>query len=130
MFDFLKRKKLSLMLVDDDIRVCQAFKRQAFGLSVVTAFTDPVVALKSLVDDDNYSAVLSDLRMPVMSGIDFLTRVRAINATIPIFLFTGVLDHPELRTKLSQIGIQGTFFKPLNSVTVLDHVRRSVSAPL
>ena len=114
------------MVVDDDMGVCQAFKRQAYGHSIVEPFDDPYRALKEIQTAPHYSAILSDLRMPMMDGLSFLARVRAIAPAMPLFLFTGALDHVEIRQRLLEIGVRGTFFKPLNSVTVLTEVLRSL----
>jgi CheY-like chemotaxis protein len=126
MFGLFRKKELRLMVVDDDMNVCQAFKRQAYGHSLVEPFDDPQQALRKMGAGAQYSAILSDLNMPVMDGLTFLARARALAPAMPLFLFTGTLDHSEIRSRLIDIGVRATFFKPLNSVTVLDEVLRSL----
>jgi DNA-binding NtrC family response regulator len=126
MFGLFRKKELRLMVVDDDMSICQAFKRQAYGHSIVEPFDNPHVALKEVRAGLHYSAILSDLRMPNMDGLTFLARARALAPAMPLFLFTGALDHAEIRSRLLEIGVRATFFKPLNSVTVIDEVLRSL----
>jgi len=122
MFNLFKAKP-NVLVVDDDVSVAAAFKRQAYGLFTVTSFTHPHEALTAICAGQNFSAVLSDWKMPLMDGLSFLKRVSSIQPSLPLFLFTGVLDHPEFRLHTNEIRIRGIFFKPLNSMEVVNAIR-------
>ncbi len=111
MFNLLKAKP-NVLVVDDDVSVAAAFKRQAYGLFTVTSFTHPHEALTAICAGQKFSAVLSDWKMPLMDGLSFLTRVSSIQPALPLFLFTGVLDHPEFRRHIKEIRIRGIFLSP------------------
>jgi CheY-like chemotaxis protein len=58
---------------------------------LVDAFTNPEEALQNLQSNskDYYSLVLSDIRMPEMSGIQLARKVNYINPAIKVVLMTA-----------------------------------------
>jgi DNA-binding NtrC family response regulator len=80
-----------LLVVDDDPDILQVLK---LGLLknrfLVNAFTNPEEALQSFKSDaDSYCLVLSDIRMPVLSGIQLARKVKAINTNVKVMLMTA-----------------------------------------
>jgi DNA-binding NtrC family response regulator len=80
-----------LLVVDDDPDILQVLK---LGLLknrfLVNAFTNPEEALQSFKSDaDSYCLVLSDVRMPVLSGIQLARKVKAINTNVKVMLMTA-----------------------------------------
>jgi DNA-binding response OmpR family regulator len=91
--DFNKNEKplAKLLVVDDDPDILQVLK---LGLLknrfLVNAFTNPEEALESFKSDaESYCLVLSDVRMPVFSGIELARKVKAINANVKVMLMTA-----------------------------------------
>jgi CheY-like chemotaxis protein len=88
-----KDKSLArLIVVDDDPDLAQVFTG---GLLMngflVDTFTNPEEALQNLRSNskDYYSLVLSDIRMPEMSGIQLARKVKDINPSIKVVLMTA-----------------------------------------
>jgi DNA-binding NtrC family response regulator len=88
-----KDKSLArLIVVDDDPDLAQVFTG---GLLMngflVDMFTNPEEALQNLRfnSKDYYSLVLSDIRMPEMSGIQLARKVKDINPSIKVVLMTA-----------------------------------------
>ena len=81
----------SIIVVDDELELACIFK--AFlkneGYDVVS-FTDPVLAIEYFKETaDKHSLIITDLRMPGISGIDLAKSIRQINSKIKIFLMTA-----------------------------------------
>jgi CheY-like chemotaxis protein len=81
----------SIIVVDDELELTSLFK--AFlkneGYDVVS-FTDPVLALEYYKETaDKHSLIITDLRMPGISGIDLAKSIREIDSKIKIFLMTA-----------------------------------------
>ena len=56
----------------------------------VFGFTDPLLALEHLmINSKDYSLVISDIRMPVMNGLEFVKKVREILPSIKILLMSA-----------------------------------------
>jgi DNA-binding NtrC family response regulator len=82
----------NLLVVDDDSDIAHVLKQ---GLQknrfLVSAFTNPEAALKNFQSnsEDYYCLVLSDIRMPGMSGIKLARRVKEINPNVKVVLMTS-----------------------------------------
>lgn len=81
----------SIMLVDDEeemIILYQQFLRQ-LGYRV-ESFKDPVLALDNFKDhSEKYSMVITDFRMPSLSGIELASKMRKMNDNVIINLITA-----------------------------------------
>jgi DNA-binding response OmpR family regulator len=59
------------------------------GYSVIS-FSDPQLALEHIKKNHyRYSLLITDIKMPSMSGIELVKKIREINTTMRIFLMTA-----------------------------------------
>lgn len=83
--------EIRVLVVDDDPSVTEIVKVYLESnydeLSVTT--TDCVEAATERLHAESFDCIVSDLRMPVISGLDFLKVVRGEDPTVPFLLFTG-----------------------------------------
>lgn len=78
-----------VLCVDDEPNVLAAFERQLRkGLDVQTAL-GPERGLQAIAEDGPFAVVVSDLRMPVMDGVEFLSRVRTLAPDTVRIMLTG-----------------------------------------
>ncbi|MGA2789054.1 MAG: sigma-54 dependent transcriptional regulator [Verrucomicrobiota bacterium] len=72
----MDKSKIKILVVDDEQGLCaglqEALRREGHR---VDAVTDPQAALK-LATDNPYHLVISDIKMPGLSGLELLTQVR------------------------------------------------------
>jgi DNA-binding response OmpR family regulator len=90
-----------IIIVDDEIDIASLLKKFFInsGFDAIS-FTDPSTALEHFTHlHDRYSLVITDLRMPGMSGLDFACKIREINTTVRIFLITA-FDVTDLENNL------------------------------
>ncbi|MDQ4073492.1 MAG: response regulator [Thermoproteota archaeon] len=87
----------SILVVDDEPSLASLF-RQFFvklGFDAIS-FTDPLLALEHFKQNyGKYSVILTDMRMPSMSGIDLANKIRKLNSSVRILLVTA-FDNPDL----------------------------------
>ena len=81
----------SILVVDDESELATLFK--AFldkeGHTAIS-FTDPTLALEYFKQTpDKHSLIITDLRMPSLSGLQLAKKIRKINTDIKIFLMTA-----------------------------------------
>ncbi len=87
-------RPLRVMLVDDEAAIVSVFTHalQALGFTV-TAFTRAADALGELqARAGSFDVVVSDHRMPEMSGLELAREVRRIAPELPLVLMSGNLD--------------------------------------
>jgi response regulator RpfG family c-di-GMP phosphodiesterase len=81
-----------ILFVDDEPNVLNAIKRQLSNRFRIEMATTPQQALKAVTQNGSYAVVVSDLRMPVMDGIQFLSKVRDISPDTIRMMLTGNAD--------------------------------------
>ncbi len=91
-----------IMIIDDDKLVLSTVTVMVQGLGYeVSEWTDPILALEALGDaPDSFDAILTDLSMSSISGVELARRASEIRSGIPVTIMTGnpsALDGSELR---------------------------------
>jgi CheY-like chemotaxis protein len=81
----------NLLVVDDDSDIAYVLKQGLLkNRFLVTAFTSPEEALQNFKSNsENYDLMLSDIRMPEMSGIRLARKVKEINPKVKVVLMTS-----------------------------------------
>ncbi|QDV34165.1 hybrid sensor histidine kinase/response regulator [Tautonia plasticadhaerens] len=86
------RRRPGLLVVDDEAEVLRSlFDLFRLDYRVLTA-TRGAEALEILQEEQEVSVVMSDQRMPEMTGVEFLSRARAIRPEATRLLITGYAD--------------------------------------
>jgi DNA-binding NtrC family response regulator len=87
----LRTSEKSIMIVDDEQDILVLFRDylQTKGLNVQT-FQNPVQALTEFqFTPSSYSLIISDMRMPQLSGLQFIEKIRKINKDVKIIFMTA-----------------------------------------
>ena len=107
----------SVLVLDDDFDINNMLKMslQKHGYNVF-GFTDPLLALEHFkINHSTYSLVLSDLRMPVMNGFEFVSQVKKMNPKIKVLLMTAFeINAMEFTRVLPKPKIDGFIQKPIS----------------
>ncbi|MDQ3883227.1 MAG: response regulator [Thermoproteota archaeon] len=114
-----------LLVVDDDPDIVQILK---MGLVkngfLVEAFTNPEEALQSFKSDaESYCLVLSDIRMPSISGIQLSKRVKEVNPLVKVVLMTSFeIRDNEFSKVFPSTQVDGFVQKPIGIKDLTDKV--------
>lgn len=87
-----KLNKNKIMVLDDDLDIAELVKMslQRNGFNNVFVFTHPSLALEDFGKNYNdYSLVISDIRMPGMNGYEFARYISRINPEIKVVFLTA-----------------------------------------
>jgi len=100
-----------VLVVDDEPSVLFLVKRLLERLGyVVTALTDPVAALEQFAPC-RFDLVITDLKMPGMSGHMLGSRILEIEPTTPVILITGAATHLDISAAYAR-GFADVVLKP------------------
>jgi DNA-binding NtrC family response regulator len=122
----------TILFVDDDVDLVELLTLGLAELGYrVTAFAEPASALAEFRSTpDAFDAVVSDLSMPRISGLDLAKQVLEIRPGTPVVLMSGyVREEDEAAAK--EIGILGFAVKGISTVEIardLDRILRGVSS--
>ena len=112
-----------LLVVDDEEAICEGcrriFTRQGFA---VEKRSDAQEGL-SLASSSDFAAILLDIKMPTMDGIQFLERLRTQKPDVPVILMTG---YPSVPNAVSAIRLGAAAFvtKPFTPEEIPEAVRK------
>lgn len=122
----IRRCELKVLALDDDFDHATLVKQilQKDGFKNVFAFTDPLLALEHFrINHKDYSLIISDVRMPVMNGFQFVSEARKISPKVKILLMTAFeIDDKDLARVLPKPKIDGLIRKPATSKEILNIV--------
>ena len=117
--------KLKIMIVDDEVDICNLFRDalQVAGYNV-RAFTNPTEALEDFrLHNEEYGVIITDIRMPEMSGIELIKRVNQINKNVKVFLMTAF----ELKNEeLQELKMNEFLNKPIYAQRLVEMVKRYI----
>ncbi len=114
-----------ILVVDDDPSVLGfislILKRKGY---VVNAFEKAEEAL-NILQKENFDAVLTDVKMPGISGIEFLGKIHEINRDIPVILMTAYADL-DITVEAIKKGVFDFIIKPYQPEQIFHAVEKAV----
>jgi DNA-binding NtrC family response regulator len=116
-----------LLVVDDDSDIVQVLQMGLLkNRFLVDAFTNPEEALQSFKSNaESYSLLLSDMRMPALSGIQLARKVKEINPNVKVVLMTAFEIRDEEFSKVFPSSrVDGFLQKP---ITIRDLINKILS---
>jgi signal transduction histidine kinase len=115
-----------ILVVDDEQHMCDICTRtlQRGGYEVF-ATNDPKVAVRELRADQRFDLLLTDIKMPTMSGLDLARMARERDPAIAIIIMTGFASMENLHQSV-QRGVADFLSKPFE----LEQLRLAVDQAL
>jgi two-component system NtrC family response regulator len=120
-----RNAKTTILIADDDdsLRRVLEFQLREGGYEVVTA-ADGLAALE-LFTGREVDCLITDLRMPGLSGLELLRRASAINAEVPVIVITAYGD-VETAVESMRGGAFDFITKPFNRDQILMTVQKAL----
>lgn len=112
-----------VLFVDDEPHVLQSYQRnlrKAFPLEVATGGAE---ALECISSNGPYAVVVSDMRMPGMTGLELLTRIKSSNPDTVRIMLTGNNDQQTAADAVNQ----GDVFRFLNKPCSTENLVKAVN---
>jgi two-component system response regulator FixJ len=112
-------------IIEDDeaLRESLAFLLRTAQIEV-ESFASATAFLDTL-PDTRLSCVITDVRMPGLSGIDLLRRLRELKIEVPVIVITGHGDVP-LAVEAMKVGAMDFLEKPFDDEVLLASVRSAL----
>ncbi len=118
-------EKQMVHVIDDDdaLRELLAFLLRTAKIDV-ESYASAVAFLEAL-PGTRLNCVITDVRMPGMSGIDLLRRLRELKIEVPVIVITGHGDVP-LAVEAMKVGAIDFLEKPFDDEVLLASVRSAL----
>ena len=115
-----------LLVVDDEpnmLRLLKTILMDKTGYEVTT--TNNPLEVSKLLQEEHYDLVITDLKMPLVDGIDLIGIVKNIDAGIPIIVITAY-GTIEVAEEAIQKGAYDFITKPFRKETILITIKRAL----
>jgi DNA-binding NtrC family response regulator len=115
----------NLLVVDDDSDIAYVLKQGLLkNRFLVSAFTSPEEALQNFQSNaESYCLMLSDIRMPEMSGIKLARKVKEINPNVKVVLMTSFeIRDNEFSKVFPSTQVDGFVQKPIGIKDLTDKI--------
>jgi two-component system response regulator FixJ len=120
-------KPIQIALIDDDEAVLDSLSLYFRSQQVATAsFATAQDFLAALGQDKQFDCVVSDVRMPGMSGLDLVRELKSRNVGTPIVLITGHGD-VDMAVAAIKVGAADFIEKPFDESRLLVSVRDAIA---
>jgi len=118
-----------LIIADDEPIIRQhllkAINWESTGFEIIAEASDGLSLLNKTIEL-NPDAVLIDIKMPIMSGIEFAKKIKKINPNLKIIVLSGYSDS-EYLLELIDSGVSGYILKPFKNEKVVEIFQKLAS---
>lgn len=117
-----------IAIVEHDAAIREALSDllQVFGLSCRTF--DRAEAFLAVHEASAFGCLISDVRLPGISGLDLLQRLKESGSTMPVIITTSYTD-PNIRSRAMQCGAHAYLTKPFADEVLLQHLKSALRIP-
>jgi len=113
-----------VLIVDDQRDVRRILSSWLATLPLKIEVVDvPSAEEAMLVAHSAYDLIISDVRLPGISGLVLVSRIQKLHPDMKIMLVTGLTD-PKIRQEVEAAGAEAFFYKPINMDHFLSEVER------
>lgn len=113
----------AILLVDDELQLVklgeQLLQAQGYRVTGATSAREALTKLKA--GGDAYDLLITDLKMPELTGLELAEAVRQLVVDLPIILISGFVSD-DVAPKAEAIGIERVLRKPLESKELFEAV--------
>ena len=114
-----------VLVVEDDDSMREAIERLLNAAGFTTAVYASAEELLAVGPVGGDACVVSDLKLPAMSGLELLAQLRRHSWRGPLILITAH-DSPSVRKAAKQSGVAGYLAKPFLGSTLLAAIRTAI----
>jgi len=116
-----------ILIVDDQpgIRVLlqEVLKKEGYDIQTAGSGVEAI----SLLEAEHFDALLTDMKLPGMNGVDILQRVQAKAEQMVIMMMTAY-GEMELIEQAKSLGAKHFFTKPFNIIEVRETINNLMKA--
>ncbi len=116
---------MNVLIADDDILCQSLFERYMRKLGwEYTIVSDGKQAVKACFSG-NFNAILMDINMPVLDGIEATKQIRKFNSSIPIIAISAISDSDKLNN-CTQSGMNTLIELPTSYDVIRDVITKCI----
>ncbi|WP_073588848.1 response regulator transcription factor [Anaerocolumna xylanovorans] len=108
---------MKIFIVDDDqiirLGLRKTIEKSELNCTIVGEASDGELALEEIKKNEDIDLVITDIRMPVMDGLELIREIRKFNSVVRIIVLSGFDDFKYVRNAFMD-GAVDYILKPIN----------------
>lgn len=116
-----------VLIVDDELRTCEGIRRhvqwEKLGIADIRAFSDTAAAL-AFAQTEEIALLITDIRMPGMTGIEFAGRVRELHPNCNLIFISAYADREYYKAAIKMQAID-YIEKPVDVAELTNAIARA-----
>ncbi len=127
----LRGRRLLVVDADDQVRSAAHALLERYGCVVETAHDGgEAVYMVRTMTDAGYDVIIADIRLPDLTGYEFMIKLSQIIDPVPLVLMTGFgYDPGHSIVKARQAGLQAVLYKPFRLDQLVSIVEQMIQSP-
>ncbi|GHO43360.1 hybrid sensor histidine kinase/response regulator [Ktedonospora formicarum] len=120
----------TILIVDDDAALLKALPQTLYlrmGDNIKVDTCDAAERALTMIQEHDYDAIVSDIKMPGMDGLELLSRVRELRPETPTLLITGHGEY-DLAIRALRGGAYDYILKPIDRDSFVAALQRAIQA--
>ncbi|MEO9887188.1 MAG: response regulator [Balneola sp.] len=117
-----------VLYVDDEVMNLFLFENLLAGKFEILTAKSPELGLEILKKDDTIDIVISDMKMPVMNGLQFIEKAQEFYKKCPYLILSGYHKIPEIEEALESGMIRGYLQKPFEVDKITATIHKEIEA--
>jgi len=119
--------KVKILYVDDEAINLMLFQANLEKKYDVLIAENPFTGLQLIAENKDIKIVVSDMKMPVMNGIEFILKARLLTSEIAYYILTGFEITEDIQEALNQGIIRRYFRKPFNIMEISREIENTIN---
>ena len=120
-------RQVRILLVDDDIYMRELIAEVLINSGYKVDNADDGADAWKALNDVNYDILITDNKMPRVTGLELIKKLRSEDMTLPIILMSGTMPTEELKQH-PWMRLDATLSKPFSIAELLDTVKAVLCA--
>ena len=115
-----------LLVIDDEpnmLRLLKTILMDKTGYTVIT--TNNPLEVQSLLLQESFDLVITDLKMPLVDGIDLIDIIKKVDVRLPIIIITAY-GTSEIAEEAIKKGAYDFILKPFRKEAILIAIKRAL----
>jgi DNA-binding NtrC family response regulator len=123
----MTREKPSILIVEDEAKLRRLLELQLTDEGFITRATADAESALPLLNKDSFDLVVTDFKLPGMSGLEFLLAVKRVDAELPVIIMTA-FGTVESAVEAMKNGASDFVLKPFSLAEMVLVIRKELAA--
>ncbi len=120
-----RKNKQKILLVDDDRNILESAALALSGKGLLVIMCDNAIDAENTMKEEKVDVIVSDIKMPGVSGLEFMERVHKYNPQLPVVLMTAYA-HLSVAVEAIKKGAFDFILKPCHPDYLMHSIKKAI----